>query len=241
MADLADRIRTRLLPALLTALGVVFLAAGLLTFSNPVAAGPLDSPAPSAPIGSASASSTPSPRITLPPLGSGGPPSANPSFPIDRVATRVRIAALKIDLPIITQPDASYPACNVAMYLADSRLGQPGQGRATYIYAHARTGMFLPLLTASKISNGNRMLGMVVEVWTSDDQRFLYVITRVKRHVPFDGAVGPAIDVTSEQLWLQTSEGVGTQPKLQVIAEPLSQEAASHDEAHPVPKPVNCR
>ena len=52
--------------------------------------------------------------------------------------------------------------------------------------------MFLPILTASKVSNGKKMVGMVVEVWTNDDQRFLYVVTKVKRHVPYDKAVGPA-------------------------------------------------
>jgi hypothetical protein len=238
MAELTDRIRTRIVPALLTALGVTFLAAGLLSFTTPVTADPLATPRPSADV---AVTSTPSPLITLPPLGSGGPPSAIPSIPADRVATRIRIAALKIDLPIIRQPDPTYPACNVAMYLEDTRLGQPGEGRATYIYAHARTGMFLPLLTASKVSNGKKLLNMIVEVWTTDDQRFLYVITKVRRHVPFDNAVGPAIAVTTEQLWLQTSEGVGPQPKLQLIAEPLSQEAAPHADAHPVQKPVNCR
>jgi len=241
MADFADRIRTRLVPALLTAAGVVLLAAGLLSFTNPVAADPLESSSPS-PTRVARVDSTPSPLITLPPLGSGGLPSVAPSIPADRVATRIRIAALKIDLPIIVQPDPTYPACNVAMYLQDARLGQPGEGRATYIYAHARTGMFLPLLTASKISDGTRMIGMVVEVWTSDDQRFLYVITAVRRHVAFDNAVGPALAVRTEQLWLQTSEGVGTQPKLQVLADPLSpQESAPDADAHPVPRPVNCR
>ena len=35
---------------------------------------------------------------------------------------------------------------------------------------------------ASKIANGKKMLGMVVEVYTSDDQRFLYEITEVRRH-----------------------------------------------------------
>ena len=63
------------------------------------------------------------------------------------------------------------------MYYLDPRLGQPGQGKSVYLFAHARTGMFLPLLTASKVSNGKKMLGMIVEVWTADDQRFLYVIT----------------------------------------------------------------
>ena len=238
MDDLPHRIRTRAAPAVLTALGVAFLAAGLLSFTNPVAADPLVTPSPSAP---AVVIPTPSPRLTLPPLESGGPPSASPTIPVDRLATRVRVAALKIDLPIIKQPDPSFPACNVAMYLDDSRLGQPGKGRATYLYAHARSGMFLPILTASKVSNGKKMLGMVVEVWTSDDQRFLYVITQVKRHVPFDKAVGPAIVATTEQVWLQTSEGVGTQPKVQVVAEFLSQEPAPHADAHPVAKPVNCR
>jgi hypothetical protein len=238
MAELTERIRTRIVPALLTALGVTFLAAGLLSFTTPVTADPLGTPLASADV---AVTSTPSPLIILPPLGSGGPPSAIPSIPADRVATRIRIAALKIDLPIIRQPDPSYPACDVAMYLEDSRLGQPGEGRATYLYAHARKGMFLPLLTASKVSNGKKMKGMIVEVWTTDDQRFLYVITEVRRHVPFDNAVGPAIAVTTEQLWLQTSEGVGPQPKLQLIAQPLSQETAPHADAHPKPKPLNCK
>jgi hypothetical protein len=239
MDDLPHRIRTRAVPAVLTALGVAFLAAGLLSFTNPVAADPLVTPSPSPAVVTVP---TPSPLITLPPLASGGPsPSASPSIPVDRVATRVRIAALRIDLPVIRQPDPSFPACNVAMYLDDSRLGHPGEGRALYLYAHARTGMFLPILTASKVSNGNKMKGMVVEVWTSDDQRFLYVITQIKRHVPFDKAVGPAIEANTEQVWLQTSEGVGTQPKVQAIGEFLSQEPAPHADAHPVAKPVNCR
>ena len=237
MDDLPHRIRTRAIPAVLTALGVAFLAAGLLSFTNPVTADPLASPSASAALITLP---TPSPLVTLPPLGSGGPPSASPSTPADRVATRVRVAALKIDLPVIRQPDPSFPACNVAMYLDDPRLGHPGEGRATYLYAHARTGMFLPILTASKVSNGKKMLGMVVEVWTSDDQRFLYVITQVKRHVPFDGAVGPAIAAKTEEIWLQTSEGVGTQPKVQIVGEFLSQEAAPHGDANPVPKPVDC-
>ena len=52
----------------------------------------------------------------------------------------------------------------------------------TYLYAHARDGMFLPLLLQSRIDNGSAMLGMLVQVYTSDDQLFLYEITRVLRH-----------------------------------------------------------
>jgi len=239
MAALFDRIRTRIVPAGLTAIGVALLAAGLLSFTNPVAADPIATPTSTpSPIALAP---TPSPLITLPPIASSAPPSASPSIPTNRVTTRVRIAALKIDLAVIRQPDLSYPACNVAMYYQDPRLGQPGGGRATYIYAHARKGMFLPLLTQSKVSNGKKMLGMVVEVWTNDDQRFLYVLTQVRRHVPTSSAFIAPFAVKTEQLWLQTSEGVGTMPKLQVVGEFLSQEAAPHAEANPVPKPVDCR
>ena len=240
MGQSADRIRTRIAPALLTALGVMFLAGGVLSWTTTVAA----DPAPTATIApsatpDAVVSATPGPLMTLPPLGSGAPPPVAASFPPDRVATRVRIAGLKIDLPVIGQT-AGFPPCDVALYLSDFRLGQPGQGRATYLYAHARTGMFLPMLTASKVANGKKMVGMVVEVWTSDDQRFLYVVTKVKRHVPYDQAVGPAVVATGEQLWLQTSEGRGTQPKLQLFAELLSQEPSTHAAAHPTPKPLNC-
>jgi hypothetical protein len=234
MSDLAERIRTRLIPALLTAFGVTMLAGGLLSLTSGVTADSLVTPAPSV----AAATPTASPLITLPPLESGVAATPGPTAPVDRVATRVRIAALKIDLAVVAPPpgDNAYPYCNVAMYLKD--LGQPGQGRATYLYAHARTGMFLPLLDASQVQNGRSMLGMVVEVWTSDNQRFLYDITEVRRH---QTDLNDAANATSEQLWLQTSEGPkGTVPKLQVVAEPLSQEAADPADAHPVAKPLVC-
>jgi hypothetical protein len=235
MADLAERIRIRVLPALLTALGVAGLAGGLLTLTSPVTADPL--PSPSA-IAVASAPPTSTPLITFPPLPSGAAPSASPTPPADRVATRVRVAALKIDLPIFKPPGGanSYPLCDVAMYIQE--LGQPGEGGATYLYAHARTGMFLPILDASLVQNGKSMLGMVVEVWTSDDQRFLYEITEVRRHqLDLDDAT----NATREELWLQTSEGPkGTPGKTQVIALPISQEAADPADAHPEPKPVVC-
>jgi hypothetical protein len=237
MGELAERIRTRLVPALLTALGVTMLAAGLLSYTSGVTADPLPPPSPSPSF--ATAAPTSSPLITLPPLASSSDaPTASASAPANRVATRVRIAALKIDLPVVAPPpgDNAYPYCNVAMYLAD--LSQPGEGRATYLYAHARTGMFLPLLDASLVQSGRAMLGMVVEVWTSDNQRFLYDITDVRRH---QTDKNDAVNATTEQLWLQTSEGPkGTVGKLQVIAEPLSQEAADPADAHPVAKPLVC-
>ena len=177
---------------------------------------------------------TPSPLITLPPLESSASPSAGPLVPVDRVVTRVRVAGLKIDLPVIRDPAVP---CNVALEYLDPHLGQPGQGRATYLYSHAQAGMFLSILNQSKINNGAKMKGMVVEIWTNDDQRFLYVLTEVLRHVKFDKAFDGPFAATSDEIWLQTSEGKGTDPKLQVVGELLSQEVADHAEANPTPHP----
>jgi hypothetical protein len=238
MADLADRIRIRLVPAVLTALGVAGLAGGALSLTTPVIADPLPSASPTV---VATVEPTPSPLITFPPVPGGtatASASASATPPADRVATRVRVAALDIDLPVVKPPGGAeaYPLCDVAMYIQE--LGQPGQGRATYLYAHARTGMFLPILDASLVQNGKSMLGMVVEVWTSDDQRFLYEITEVRRH-QLD--LDDALNASGDELWLQTSEGPkGTPGKTQVIAQPISQEAADPADAHPTPKPVNC-
>lgn len=234
MSGIAEPVRTRLLPAVLTALGVTLLAAGLLNLTNPVDGATSASGSPSA---SASAIVVASPtRMTLPPLGSSDP-TATPKPPADRVATRVRVAALRIDLPVVKPGGPTdYPLCDVAMWIG--ALGQPGEGRATYLYGHARDGMFLPLLEQSKIKDGKKMLGMVVEVWTSDDQKFLYEITEVRRH---QKDLDDALSATSDELWLQTSEGPkGTVGKLQVLAMPLSQEAADHAEAHPKARPVVC-
>ncbi len=231
MDELALRLRARLLPAILTALGVAFLTAGLLTYTTPVEAGPEPSETPTI------VTLPPTVEPSLTPRPTSGPTDTPaPTVPADRVATRVVVAALGIDMPVVRQPDPAYPACDVAMY--HEALGQPGQGRATYLYAHARAGMFLPILDASQVDNGTAMLGMIVEVYTSDDQLFLYEVTEVRRHqLDLDAAVA----ATTEQLWLQTSEGPkGTRPKTQVVARFLSTGAADHDAAHPVAKPVAC-
>ena len=118
------------------------------------------------------------------------------------------------------------------MYIQE--LHQPGQGKATYIYAHARTGMFLPLLETPE----RRQRGLIVEVWTSDDMKFLYEITDVRRH---QKNLDDALAADEEQLWLQTSEGPrGTVGKTQVLAMPISSEESSHKAAHPKPRPVEC-
>ena len=228
MSAIAHRFRTRLVPALLTAFGVALLANGLLSYTTAVEPGPVTLPL---------ASYQPLPTISAVRLPNGSiKPDA--SFPADRVATRVLIPKLQIDLPVMLQTAnyGEFPLCDVALY--QPLLGQPGQGRATYIYAHARDGMFLPLLIASQDNNGQRMIGYVVEVYTSDNYVFLYTIAEVHRHVK---DLHDAFAATTERLWLQTSEGpYSNAPKLQVVANFLSASKTDPASAHPEPHPRIC-
>jgi hypothetical protein len=246
MNGMTDALRTRIFPAVLTAAGVALVTAGLLTYTGPVEADPGPTPEPTLIAASPSPSPTPTPTPRLSPsFPATVSPTPQPSatFPADRLATRVIIPAMEIDLPVIRQPDPTYPACNVAMYYEHPALGQPGQGKATYLYAHAQRGMFLSLLEESKRNNGERMKGMYVFVYTSDERLFVYEITQVLRH---QTTLDRPLAATSEELWLQTSEqpagppGVVT-PKLQLVARPLSEGPVSDPvEAHPTARPVDC-
>jgi hypothetical protein len=152
------------------------------------------------------------------------------------VATRIAIPGLKIDLPVI-RPGRGYPPCNVAMYIRE--LSQPREAGVTLLYAHARKGMFLPLLERSRRNNGSSLIGATVKVWTSNNLVSTYRITRVRRHVTsLDGV----FDIGREQLWIQTSEGPrGTIAKLIVVAKRVGYAAASQEAAHPRAQPVVCR
>jgi hypothetical protein len=251
---LLTTLRTRLLPALVTAVGVMLVTAGLLSYANPATAGtavvespsietlaPTDEPTATIEVPSASLDPSADPSA----MASAEPTAEPTEKPAGRaVATRVVIPALKIDLPIV-KGNSSYPYCNVAMYLttetatqADS-FGQPGEGRATYLYAHARDGMFGPIYElAIPGRNGKKMLGMVVQVYTSDDRLYLYEIREVRLH-QLD--LDDALRATSEELWLQTSEGPkGTPGKTQLRALPISVGDADPKDAHPKAKPVAC-
>jgi hypothetical protein len=243
MRALLRSFRDRLVPAILTAAGVTLLAAGLLQYGGSVQASPIGaSPSPSDIAG------LPPPDFivpSLPPIDGSPPPSVAPSPNPNRVATRVVITQLGIDLPVIAQPNPSFPSCNVAMYYVSPGLGQPGSGHSIYIYAHARPGMFGPLYeraTLGKDGGANSLKTMIVLVYTSDDYVFEYEITKIYGHVKADSHFldGP-LAATSEQLWLQTSTGPnGSYPKLQVVAVPLDVEPVPHADAHPRAHPINC-
>ena len=173
------------------------------------------------------------PEETPTPAPTDKPDIAN--GPKNRVATRVVVPDLGIDLPV-THQKGSYPSCDVAMYLP--RFDQPGQGGPVYLYAHARRGMFLELLEQSQRRNGDAMLGMEVHVYTGDNVRFRYKITRVRRHAR---DFGPVYAARGETVWLQTSEGPNASyPKLQVAGKLVGRKQVSHAEAHPKPHPRSC-
>jgi hypothetical protein len=173
------------------------------------------------------------------------PPSPTPEPTRRPRASRIIVRSLGIDLPIISRdrkvqdqgPD-QYPPCDVALY--HTAFQQPGEDGTTYIYGHARDGMFLSMLEASERDDGKEMLGKVVRVYTNDDQMHLYRITQVKRHATDFSLVTDA-PPDKEQLILQTSEGPrGTVPKLQVLAEPYDVRPATREEARPEPHPRAC-
>jgi len=239
VGPLFNALRERLIPAVLTAAGVTLIAAGLLNYTGSAQATPLASADPT----TVTADPGESHHLpTLPPMASVPLASVSPSAgPSDRVATRVVVDALGIDLPVIRPKGTSstYPACNVAMYIQE--LNQPGSGKATYIYAHAREGMFGPIYERAilKRHGGPKsMLEMPVEVYTSDDLLFLYQVSAVRLH---QLTLDDAFKATTEQLYLQTSEGPkGTPGKTMLVADFVAVVGADHKAAHPTPHPVAC-
>jgi hypothetical protein len=234
MKSILDWVRCRLLPAALTAAGVSLLGAGLLTYGTPAQA---TAPSPS-PLISFAPSASPT-LLPFPTPGASAAVSASPGTA--RVATRVVVPDLGIDLPVVRPPNDPnhFPYCNVAEYIPS--LSQPGSPGTTYLYAHARVGMFLPLLLQSRINKGSAMLGMLVLVYTTDDQLFLYEITRILRHQ------SELYNQPQEGLVLQTSEGPRkglpgyTGLVLIVVAQPFSSGPADHAAANPTPQPVTCQ
>ena len=250
MPPLFDVLKSRVLPALLTALGVVLITAGLLTYADPTTAGTAVIPTPEiidmatdAPTAEASASPSASPPAT-PDVSPAGTPDATATPAGRQIVTRVVVPALGIDLPVVHGNDG-YPYCNVAMYLSSSKkasddvFGQPGEGRATYIYAHARDGMFGPIYDLAIANHTpNRMLGMVIQVYTNWNRLYLYEVRQVRLHIT---SLDKAMARQREEVWLQTSEGpAGTPGKTQVIGRFISVEDSTKKEAQPKPKPVRC-
>ena len=145
------------------------------------------------------------------------PPTPTPAPPPTPIPNgyRVQIPRLSIDLPI-TEGDiardtlAQQTPENFAYHLPTTSI--PGLGSNTYIYSHARVGMFLNLWNAE--------LGDLVYISTPDLKALKYVVTEVHpRIAPDDLSWVKGTPV--ERLTIQTSTGPNpTDPRFVVIAVP---------------------
>ena len=130
---------------------------------------------------------------------------------------RVQIPRLRIDLPI-REGDVARDIENqqtpehAAFHLP--RTAIPGEGSNSYIYAHARTGMFLSLWDAKE--------GDEVIIVAPDGRTLVYVVREVHPRVPYNETVW-VLPTLAERLTLQTSTGPNPQdPRFVVVALPKS-------------------
>lgn len=137
----------------------------------------------------------------------------DPRTPIP-LGYRVQIPRLGIDLPIaegdlIRDIDQQKTPEGFAFHLPGTSI--PGLGSNTYLYAHARTGMFLSLWDAKA--------GDEVFISTPDLRALKYVVTEVQYVAPND--VSWVQPTQGERLTLQTSSGPNpTDPRFVVVAVP---------------------
>ena len=155
---------------------------------------------------------------TLPPptpsVNATASPSATP-VPAILPGYRIKIPRLAIDLPI-AEGDVARDTVrqetpnNFAFHFPGTAL--PGDAGNTYIYAHARQGMFLALWNAR---DGDQVL-----IVTPDGRELHYVVREVHPRIePTD--VSWAQPTAAERLTLQTSTGPNPDdPRFVVVALP---------------------
>lgn len=131
--------------------------------------------------------------------------------------TRVRVPSLHIDLPVVMpKPAETFPYCDVSEFL--TYFGRPGGSGITVLYAHARPGMFGPLLS-TELSKGS-FVGRAVLVDTADGRLYTYKIVRAYEHSLTFNMLGSA---PTSDLLLQTSEtDSATGTKLMLLAAQVS-------------------
>ncbi len=165
--------------------------------------------APSQPSPSFATSRPPTPGVTI-----TASPSAKTPIPD---GYRVTIPRLHIDLPIaegVVQRDVERQQTpeGYAFHLPGTSI--PGEPGNTYVYSHARIGMFLSLWDAR--------VGDDVVISTPDGRALHYTVSEVRPKVP-PTDVSVAEWTPGERLTLQTSTGpTPDDPRFVVIALPRS-------------------
>jgi len=181
---------------------------------------PTASPTPSAsPIGAASPIAAVSPRPTLGrPTAAPVPPAPSPSAAANAgtriagtIAVRIEVPRLGIDLPIVEGDGVSAPEAAAAHYPGSA---WPGAGSNTYLYAHAREGLFLSLWEAVE---GDRILLTLAGGGTA-----CFEVDRIDPALPWND-LSVLLPTDQERLTLQTSTSyTPTAPRFLVVALPCA-------------------
>lgn len=191
---------------LTTVLAVALIALGTWVMVSGLSATVAVPPSPTA---TRSAIPPASALATAPPSATIAPPRAIPD------GYRIQIPRLRIDLPIkegdnARDIDDQKTPEGAAFHLEGTAI--PGDGSNTYLYAHARTGMFLALWQARE--------GDEVVVVTPDGKTLHYVVREVHPRVPPNDTKW-VLPSATERLTLQTSTGPNpADPRFVVVALP---------------------
>ncbi len=190
-------------------LSVLALCLGLVLIVGALPPATPGSPSPSS-VAAITASPLASPTVVDP----SASPTATPA-PTIPPGYRIKIARLAIDLPI-AEGDIERDTVqqqtpdNFAFHFPGTAI--PGNGGNSYIYAHARRGMFLTLWSARE--------GDEVVIATPDGRELRYVVSEVHPRVEHTD-VSWAAPTATERLTLQTSTGPNPgDPRFVVIALP---------------------
>jgi sortase (surface protein transpeptidase) len=172
------------------------------------------SPAPVAPAAAVVVSPTAIASAPAPSTSATAVPMATPLPPIP-LGYRVQIPRLAIDLAIL-EGDIERDSVllqtpeNYAFHLPGTAI--PGTGANSYLYAHARPGMFLSLWSVR--------LGDIVWISTPHGVALRYIVTEIHPRVPPDD-VSLAAPSAPDRLTLQTSTGPNAgDPRFVVVAFP---------------------
>jgi hypothetical protein len=184
-----------LVPLLLAVAGVALIIAGQLNLDQGVAGPTL--PPITEPTATATATASPVASVSAPasPTATASPtasPTPNPSW----VAVQLQIASVGINIRVhkaTTTAQCDFPPEYDAWILCGG--SEPGRGTNTYIFAHARVGMFLPLW--------NVQVGDEVRVKMSDGQVLRYAITEIHPNVSCPDSRAPTMPPNLEPLALK--------------------------------------
>ena len=195
---------TVLAGVLLLAVGIALVAGGGLPRAGSVA--PLAIPSPTATATPAPSASGESPSLSPTPVPTLGPIPDGYRVLLPRLGIDLPIAEGDVERDVVVQRTPE----NFAFHFPGTAI--PGTVGNSYIYAHARTGMFLSLW--------NARVGDQVSITTPAGVELKFVVTEVHPRVPPADTswLQPSAD---ERLTLQTSTGPNSgDPRFVVVAAP---------------------